>query len=820
MIPLPPPPPLAQLPAGTRLVSGLGHSEVIPDVDFETWSLAGYVWSGDKWKGPAGAPKDAKGLPVVGACNYAAHSSAEVLLMAYDLKDGRGRRRWRAGNPPPLDLFAHVMSGGCLEAWNAAFERWVWELVCVRRMGWPAVRPAQWRCAQAKARAFSLPPSLAKAGEVLALGVQKDAEGVRLMRKFSMPRNPTKTDPRWRVDMVFDAAQADAAAAALANGDPRALARWRKVLREDLADSLAYAGYNETDIATEAEASSVIPDLEGAELAWWQIHEAINHRGVHVDAESIDNAIVIVNEAHERYNSELAALTGIDAASKVQQLLGWLRACGVHLDSLDEEAVDAALKTSIPDVARRVLEIRQAVGSASIKKAFAMRNTLAPDGRLHDLYVYHGARTGRSTGDGPQPTNLPKAGPDLRRCGASIRGLLVKGSGCGKHYNPARSTCPHCSRPAIPQPPGESGLVEWNPAIAEEAIEALRLQSLDWLEYAYGDALHVIAGCLRGLYDAAPGHDLISADYNSIEAIGLAMLAGEQWRIAVFRTHGQIYEKSASMMYGVPFDEFAAHKARTGQHHPLRQKGKIGELAFGYGGWLGSAAAFGMPGTEDEIKRDILAWRRASPSVEWLWGGQTLGAARSVEVNAGMIPTADRWDRTTFYFGTEGAFVQAMLDPGAEIPVVRLDGTRTGVSYVQRGDVVFCRLPSGRPLAYHRPRLQAGERAGYEISFEGWNTNSKNGPVGWIRMRTWGSRLVENINQAACADVMRHACINLEAANYPVVLHVYDEIVSEIPEGWGSAEEFQSLMERRPAWAHDWPIRAPDPWRGKRYRKG
>ena len=302
----------------------------------------------------------------------------------------------------------------------------------------------------------------------------------------------------------------------------------------------------------------------------------------------------------------------------------------------------------------------------------------------------------------------------------------------------------------------------------------------------------------------------------------------------MFRTHGKIYEASASLMFSVPFEEFAAHKKRTGQHHPLRQKGKVGELGFGYGGWVGAAAAFGMPGTEDEIKRDILAWRAASPAVEWFWGGQTVGKAAGIVQNAlkpdydGTVADAhrayageDRWDRTPLLFGVEGAFAAALSSPGTVYPVYRLDGSHSGVSFEMRGDAIYCRLPSGRPLTYHRPRTHESDRGGVGFSYEGWNTNPKNGPVGWIRMSTWGGRLGENINQATCREFLRAAVRNLEAANYPVVLHVYDEIVSEIPTGYGDIESFERLcVEHGMSWAADWPVRAPGGYRARRYRKG
>lgn len=386
MVP-PPPPPLADLPRGTRLVAGLGYATIIPDLDFETFSAAGYRWDedGGKWIGLPGAPANSKGLPVVGAAIYSADPSCEVLCAAYDLKDGLGRRRWHPGLPPPADLFAYLATGGPIEAWNVGFERWIWELVCVPRMGWPAVRPSQWRCAMAKARAYSLPGSLAKMGEVLKLNVQKDKEGTRLINKFCMPRKPTKGDPRKRIHMRYVPLNID---------DLRAGADTAQIA-EDHADTLAMLSYNETDIAAEAEASSRIPDLEGEELAWWQVDQAINKRGVHVDLPTIENCIAVIEQAQEKYHAELFELTGIDAASKVQQLIGWLRGQGVHMESLDEENVEATLKRDLPPAARRVLQIRAAVGSASVKKVFAMRNRTTAAGRMHDLFIYYGARTGR-----------------------------------------------------------------------------------------------------------------------------------------------------------------------------------------------------------------------------------------------------------------------------------------------------------------------------------------------------------------------------------------------------------------------------------------
>lgn len=826
---------------GTRLPVGLGWSTVLPEMDFETRSPAGYRWDAEaeSWKGPPGASKDAKGLPVVGAEPYAAHREAFIVWLAYDLKDGLGWRQWRPGCAPPLDLLGYLAAGGLMEAHNVGFERWIWKHVCVGQFGWPAVDDSQWRCSAAKARASGLPGSLEPLGKVLDLRVQKDPAGTDLMKKFSMPRKPTAADPRLWVPPIYDerdaAAESERLVALLHAKEPgmsdRKLAgvqtRARARVIEDHADTLAYGRYNVTDIVSEAEASSRMPDLEGDELRFWQVHESINRRGVHIDRVGVENCIAVVHQVFAKYNTELVQLTGIDAASKVAQLQGWLRARGVHLEKLDEEHVEEALTwPGLPPECRRVLEIRAAAGSASIKKLFAMRNRLSSDDRLRDLYIFCGARTGRSTGEGPQPTNLPKAGPNTIRCT------------CKRHYGPHLMHCPWCSTAK----PADAREVEWNPSVAEDALTVIAHRRLDLVEAAFGNAFLTLAGCLRGLFVAAPGHDLISTDYSSIEAIGLAMMAGEEWRIEVFRTHGKIYEVSASQMFKVPFEEFEAHKKSTGQHHPLRQKGKIGELGFGFQGWVDAARAFGMPGTDEEIQADILAWRAASPAVEWFWGGQEKRKATAALNNAtaatyrGAVDDRllwlvdhtreGKWDRTSFLFGVEGMAVLALQQHNEWHEVTRLNGTASGIAfrYDTSIDVLYCRLLSGRRLQYHQPRLRPSDRGGQAISYWGWNSNPKNGPYGWICMDIWGGRFVENIDQAACRDILRACLIECEDRGYPVVLHTYDEPVSEISEGVGSIEEYERICTEaviaRCPWAHDWPIKAPGGYRAKRYRKG
>lgn len=807
MIPLPP----TQV-RGQQLVAGLGHATVVPDLDFETYSEAGYVIDPEDGKLSAlpGASGGKKGLRIVGLGVYARHPSTEILSLKYDLKDGHGARHWRPGLPPPFDLFNYLATGGPIEAWNVSFERNIWAYVCVARLGWPKVDKSQWRCAMAKSRANALPGSLDEAGKVLNLRVQKDADGKRLLDKFSVPHKPSKKDPRRRIFPI--PSQLDPMFDHVAN------TLGMKVALEDLADTLKLYGYNETDIVSEAEASGLSPDLDGEEFDYWQVDQDINDRGVQIDVETVDACIAVIEQAHEKYNTELEGITGIQKASQVKALTEWLAARGVFMDSMDEDSVENALKTFPLDAAsRRVLEIRAAIGSASVKKTYALRNRTV-NGRTYGLFNYHAAHTGRATGEGAQPTNMPKAGPDLRFCGVMKRGEYVPGSGCGKHFNPATYRCPWCG---LANAPGKD-LVEWNPRAAEDAIAILQAKSLPLVELFFGDAMHTIAGVIRGLYISAPGKDLVSSDFSAIEAVVLAVLANEKWRLEVFRTHGKIYEASAAMMYRTPFEDFKAYKDQYGQHHPLRAKGKIGELAFGYQGWIGAAKQFGMPGSDDEIKQDILKWRAASPSIEWLWGGQTLGKASGILFNYdGMgLPGVSKWDDTPHFFGVEGMAISAMSNPGTRFHVKCLDGTQSGISFLKHGDILYCRLPSGRDLKYRSPALRPSPRGGMVLSYWGWNTNPKNGPTGWIQKDTWGGRLVENIVQATSRDILRHSTINLERAGYSVVMHVYDEIVSEIFEGCGSVEDFERIMKIMPPWAFGWPIKADGGWRAKRYRKG
>lgn len=737
----------------------------MPTMDFETYSEAGFVWdaANNKWTCLPNAPQSKKGLEVVGANVYTEHPTCEVLTLSFDLCDGHGVERWRPGLPLPHRLFAHLAAGRPIEAHNAMFERLVWENVCVPKYGFPPLNPYLLRCSMATARVNNLPGALANLGDVLEVDAKKDKDGTRLLNKFSIPRNPTKGDPRVRITVADDPDDAE----------------------------LLYR-YCDRDVLAEQQCAQRMEPMASAELYFWLVDQEINHRGLGIDRQGVRDCIAVLEQALDQYGQECVALTGFQPG-QLAELRGWLAAQGVHVADMQADTVEMMLgKPDLPPAARRVFEIRSLIGSASVKKLYAMEYQASGDDRLRNLIVHHGARTGRPTGEGPQPLNLPKAGPGLVWCGA-----------CERPHKPSADACPWCN---VPYPPIERK-GRWQPAMVPHVLEIMAARSLGLVEWFFGDALLCIMGCVRGLFQAGPGHELIASDYSAIEAVVLAMLAGEQWRIDAFVNNEPIYLVGASKITGTPLAEYIRYFEQHGDHHPDRQYiGKVSELACGFGGWIGSYKAFGSEEPDDVIKAQILAWRAASPAIVEFWGGQFRGPP---------------WRREyAELFGMEGSFIAAVLQRGAEIRPAC--SPAISFLYATDRDVLHITLPSGRRLAYAEPRLAPSRRNAdeSEISYMTWNSNPKYGAMGWVRMNTYGGKLTENIVQAVAHDILRGAILRLRDAGYPTVLHVYDEIVVEVPEGLGSVEQVEQLMLPTEPWAAGWPIRASGGWRGKRYRKG
>ena len=705
--------------AGDIIQLPVGWSMVRPSFDVETYSEAGYYWdaAGNRWRG---ATKNKGGLPVVGAAAYAGHPTARLLSLSYDLKDGRGPILWAPVLGPPLDLFNHIEKGGVLSAFNADFEWYFWYYVCHKKYGWPELPYTQLYCDQAKAAANGYPLNLKDCAKVTGAKEQKDPAGEKLIRKLTVPRSPTKNDPR------------------LYYSPQDAPTDFRKL----------YA-YNIQDVKAEDAVSAIIPDLTPFEQNLYFLDKKINLHGCPIDMESLRACLVIVKQCQDIYNRELYEITdeAVKSADELEKLKTWLKSRGVEVDSLDKDHVAEFMdrKGEIPDDCYRAIEIRSILGSKSVAKVFALERMIAPDDTMKGMFQLFGAlRTKRYAGRGPQPQNLPKKGP----------------------------------------------FKKWGPEQIEEALADIKTHDLAWLIDKYKDPIKLVCGCLRGLFCASEGHDLICSDYSAIEAVVLAFMAGEQWRIDVFNTHGKIYEMSASKATGVPFEEIINHKKIHKTHHPLRNGlGKTRELAGGYQGAYGAWCKFGAEEfmTEPEIIADVKKWRKESPNV------------------------------VNFWYDIERTAKKAIANPGTPC-------THRGITYIVQGGKLYCYLPDGEFILYHNPRLvpylDRWGKTRQKIVYSGWNSDYKKGPKGWMDViETYGGKLVENIIQAIAGNILKYAMLNVDKVGYQIVLHVHDEIVAMVKKGWGSVAELERLMNILPPAYASWPVKAKGGWRGPRFRK-
>ena len=755
------------LPQDHRVRYTIGESRVLASLDFETYSEAGYTLDKETGIVTGNAVTGKGGLPVIGMYNYAMHPSTLVLCLYYDLKQGAGRKLWVPGAPSPTDLIEHITEGKLIEAWNVSFEYLIWNHVCHRMFNWPLIKREQCRCAMAKSRRHSLPGALANAAKVLGT-TEKDTEGKRLITKLTRPH--TKTDAmggfRWLQHNAWD-------------------------------DYLSLYAYCAKDVNAEDNAVALIPDLTAYELKTWQLDQKINDRGVRVDTVALDAMLDILGQTEVHYTNALVSLTkgAVNSVAEVAKFREWLYSAGISMPDMTKESVAWALALeTLPKVARDALEIREKLGSVNVKKLRTIKLQVSPDGRLRGQYMYCGAdRTGRASAGGVQLQNITSKGPKSVRC-----------INCNEYHNPdARPTpvCPHCAGIYL------EDTKEWTVDAVCSALKCIAKRSLILVEQVWGDPIAVLCGCLRGLFIASEGSKLICCDFSAIEAVVAACLSRCQWRIDVFKGHAKIYEQSAANATGIPFEEILQYKSDNGCHHPARKTiGKVRELAGGYGGWVNAWKNFGADEfmNDEEIKQDVLKWRDESPEIVEMWGGQYRWCGPGT------------WDYRPELFGLEGAAVNAIQSPGKCF-------SHNDITYGVVDDILFCRLPSSRYLKYHRPKLEVaadklGRGTSLQITFEGYNSNSLRGKVGWLRMETYGGRLFENVVQAVAADIQFDALLRCEDAGYTIVMHTHDEGTADVPEGFGSVSDMASIMTVPPEWASDWPIRAAG-WTHTRYQK-
>lgn len=446
-----------------------------------------------------------------------------------------------------------------------------------------------------------------------------------------------------------------------------------------------------------------------SEMEMYRLDQEINDRGVLVDLALVHQAISCESLHKEIVTKRAYELTGLENPNSVTQLKSWLTGRGMEIDSLSQKAVADLIQETDGEV-EELLRLRLLMAKTSVKKYEAMERSVCSDGRVHGMLMFYGAnRSGRWSGKIVQIQNLP-----------------------------------------------QNHIMDLE--LARNLVKQGRFEDL---ELFYDSTPNVLSELIRTAFVPKKGCRFIVADFSAIEARVLAWLSGEQWRLDVFASHGKIYEASASAMFHVPIEEIT-------KGSPLRQKGKISELALGYGGSVGALTSMGaldMGLAEEELSPLVSTWRNANPHITQFW-----------------------WD----------------VDAAAVKAVTEKRKTKAGrIIFEYKSGILFVILPSGRKLSYVKPRMAVNKFGRDGLTYEGISENKK-----WSRIETYGPKLVENIVQGTARDLLAEAMLRVEKAGYRIVMHCHDEIIAEVPEGFGSVEDMSEVMAVQPEWADGLPLRA------------
>ena len=509
---------------------------------------------------------------------------------------------------------------------------------------------------------------------------------------------------------------------------------------DDFDKQMQLAEYCKQDVRTEQALCKRLLQLSESEQKIWELDYKINQRGVYIDRQAVTTAMWVVKKEVERLNGEMQKATNgeVCAATEVATMTKWIQSRGVPIEGLAKADVIDALKLDyVPEDVRKALLIRQEAGKTSTAKLHTMVTCLNEDHRARGLLQYHAAGTGRWGGRRIQVQNLP--------------------------------------RPTIPH------------ETIEQVIEVLTRASIDeaheMITACFDRPMTVISDCLRGMICAAPGHELMAADFANIEGRVLAWLAGEQWKLDAFTAYDQkkgpdIYKLGYAKSFRIPVEEVTKDQ---------RFIGKVQELALGYQGGVGAfqtmARGYGVVVSDtlaDEIKT---AWREAHPNIVKYW------------------------------YSLEDSAKHAVMNPGYYFD-------SKGVTFLVKGSFLFCKLPSGRVLTYPYPKLKPimtpwGEDK-EQVHYMSVDGKTKK----WQETHTYGGKLAENVTQAVSRDILADAMLRVEAHGYPIVMHVHDEIVCEVLTCGPNMDLplFEKCVAHVPAWASGLPI-AVEGWRGVRYRK-
>ena len=621
-------------------------------------------------------------LPNCGVYRYV-EGDFHILLFAYAFDDEETKCVDMAcGEQLPAEVIDALQDESIIKsAWNAQFER-----TCLSKYLGAQLSPDSWQCTMVWAASLSLPLKLATAAQALKTAQQKDAVGERLIRYFSLPCKPTK-----------------------ANGG-----RTRNLPEHAPEDWKLFKSYCIQDVETERDIRHRLEKFPLLPQEWDYYHmdQRINDRGILIDKELVQQAIICNMAMSEEMTKRAYALTGLENPNSVSQLKGWLEERGIEVDSLGKKNVATLItdldRHSADGEALDMMKLRLQMAKSSVKKYQAAERYICQDGRAHGLFQFSGAnRTQRWAGRGIQLQNLPQN---------------------------------HIST-------------------LDEARELVKMGCFDMIEALYGNTPDILSQLIRTMLIPKDVCEFIVADFSAIEARVLAWLAGEQWRLDAFQRGEDIYCASASQMFGVPV-------VKHGINGELRQKGKVAELACGYGGGAGALISMGaldMGLKEDELPDIISSWRDANPEI------------------------------VKFWYAVEKAAIETVKD--------HTDRTVGRIGFQFSANTLWIVLPSGRRLAYIKPKLQPNRFGRMALTFEGLGANNK-----WTRGETYSGKLTENITQATARDLLAEAMRRMELAGLGIVGHVHDEVILEVPENSITVDEVCGIMNQNPAWADGLPL--------------
>ena len=619
-------------------------------------------------------------LTKCGVYAYSDSPNFEILLFAYAFDEEPTQIVDLACREPlPERVLAALEDPAVTKvAFNAQFER-----TCISKYLGRRLSPSGWQCTAVQSAMLALPLSLDNVGEVLNIQRKKLKEGTDLVRFFSMPCKPTKANGGRTRNRPEDAPE-----------------KWER-----------FKTYCIRDVDAEWEIRQKLWKfpIPESEMELYRMDQEINDRGILVDQQLVENAVLCDNQYRQMVTARAYELTGLSNPNSPAQIKGWLAEHGVEAEKLDKKTVKGLIAETDGEVLE-VLKLRLLMAKTSVKKYEAIERSVCSDGRVHGLLQFYGAnRTGRWAGRLVQVQNLPQNHiPDLE--------------------------------------------------LARSLVKEQRFEDLDLL---YDSTPEVLSELIRTAFVPKPGCRFIVADFSAIEARVLAWFAGEQWRLDTFVEGGDIYCASASKMFGVPV-------VKHGVNGNLRQKGKIAELALGYGGAVGALTSMGaldMGLQEEELQPLVSQWRNSNPHI------------------------------TKFWWEVDAAAVKAVKER-TEVPLGKL-------CFTYRSGILFVTLPSGRMLSYIKPRMTQNRFGRESLSYEGVGESKK-----WMRIETYGPKLVENIVQATARDLLALAMLRLRKRGFNIVMHIHDEAVLEVPEGVSGVEEICQIMSEQPDWAAGLPLRA------------